>query len=457
MASNLWSRRALLGALSSAPLVRALEKGGKRPNVLFIVSDDMNLHLGCYGHPVKSPNLDALARSGVRFERPYCQYPLCNPSRTSLLTGRRPPHTGIFSNTTWFRTKMPDVVTLPKYFKDNGYVTAQTGKVFHEGLGDLEAWTIGGKPATAEAQARPTKQKMAKGVANMDRIGPLNIAEEDDGDWKVATHGIELLDQLKQQSQPFFLAVGLHHPHAPLTAPKKYFDLYDPSKIKLPADFRPEPEPGPEFRTNYDLYNGRKCSEQQAREAIAAYYACASLMDAQVGRVVDALDRLRLRDNTIIVFWGDNGWHLGEKGFWSKMTLLEPSAAVPLIFSGPGVAKPGTSCPRPVEFLDIYPTLVDICGLPPKKDLEGASLTPLLKNPNAAWDKPAYTFMQKGGYLAGSVRTQRYRYTEWDEQGKVAELYDYDTDPGEDHNLASDPKHKQTVAMMQRLLREKSK
>lgn len=453
MPSNLLSRRALLGALSATPLAHALQKS-KRPNVLFVVSDDMNLHLGCYGHPVKSPNIDALAHVGVRFERPYCQYSLCNPSRTSLLTSRRPPRTGIFENTTWFRRKMPDVVTLPRYFKDNGYITAQAGKIFHEGLGDPDAWTLGGKPVQEEAQRPATPQKQVAGKARMNQVGPGTRAEEDDSDYKIATAGIELLDQVSRKQQPFFVAVGFHHPHAPLIAPKKYFDLYDPSKIELPPDCLPAPPNGPAYRRNYDLFSNGPVSEQQAREAIAAYYACATFMDVQVGRLTQALDRLHLRDNTVVVFWGDNGWHLGEKGMWAKTTLFEPACAVPLIFHVPGIAGNGKSSPRPVEFLDIYPTLVDLCGLPARKDLEGKSLVPLLTNPAAAWDKPAYTFLRKPGFLAGSVRTERYRYTEWNEAGTEAELYDHASDPNEMRNLASDPKQKQTVAQMRELLKQ---
>ena len=449
MLTNL-SRRSLLTTLATAPLVRAAKP---RPNVLFVVSDDMNTHLGCHGAPVKSPHIDALAHSGVRFERAYCQYSLCNPSRTSLLTSRRPPRTGVFENTTWFRKKMPDVVTLPRYFKDNGYITAQTGKIFHEGLGDKDAWTFGGMPPTQQAQQQKSAPDRAKNQAGMNRYGPVDRADEDDSDYKSASRGIDLLEKLKGGEQPFFLAVGFHHPHAPLLAPKKYFDLYDASKIKLPVDFLPAPPNGPGYRPNYDLFPRTQVTEEQARNAIAAYYACISFVDVQIGRLMQAVDRLRLRDNTIVVFWGDNGWHLGEKGMWAKTTLFEPGAHIPLMFAGPGISAVGKPSPRTVEFLDIYPTLVDLCGLPARSDLEGKSLAPLLRNPTAPWDKPAYTYLHHGDFLAGSVRTERYRYTEWDADGKIAELYDYESDPSEMHNLARDPKQQQNVATMKRLLK----
>lgn len=354
------SRRSVLKGLAAAPLA---QKPAKRPNVLFVAADDLNERLGCYGFPVKSPNVDALAGRGVRFERAYCNYPLCNPSRASLLTGKRPPSTRIWENNTWFRRRLPDVVTLPQYFRQNGYVTAMSGKIFHDGLNDDRAWDFGGTPV-AEGGVRRPAGDVKERQARSDRWVAVPGDGQDQGDYKVASSAIELLARFKSR-QPFFLAMGFHKPHAPFIAPKKYFDLYGPASITLPADFAPEPTGNsPSIRSNWDLFSVRKANAELAREAIAAYYACISFIDAQLGRVLEALDRSGQRDNTVIVFFGDNGWHLGQKGLWGKTTLFEPSCRDPLIISAPGVSPAGRASGRVVEFVDIFPTLVDLCGLP---------------------------------------------------------------------------------------------
>jgi uncharacterized sulfatase len=440
------SRRALLAA-AAAPLLRGQRR---KLNVLFLAVDDLNTRLGCYGAPVRSPNIDALARRSLRFDRAYCQYPVCNPTRSSLLTGRRPPTTGVWDNSTWFRDKMPDVVTLPQHFKENGYVTAVTGKIFHGGLDDNKGWTIGGTPLNRQAPRTPAEQVERQQRA--DRWVPVDGNGEDQPDYRTATRAVELLGQLKDK--PFFLAAGFVKPHVPFIAPRKYFDLYDPAKMALPPDFAPEPvSKEPAYRPNFDIFIGRRATPELARQAIAAYHAATSFMDAQLGRVTAELDRLGLRENTAIFFWGDHGFHLGEKGMWSKMTAFEPVARVPLLISIPGAQGNGKVSPRTVEFVDLYPTLVDLCGLPQPSGLEGASLMPLMRNPSAAWDKPAYTFVKRGPLIGVSVRTERYRYTEWDEGRRGSELYDYDTDPREARNLAADPRHAGTAAKMRELAR----
>lgn len=449
MAHALLSRRALFEKVGAAPLSLVLQQPKDRPNVLFVAVDDLNTRLGCYGREVKSPHIDDLARKGVRFERAYCQYPLCNPSRASLLTGRRPPTTQVMENRTWFRKNLPDVVTLPQHFRQNGYTTAQTGKIFHGGLDDDRAWNIGG--AKLNPQTRRNPQQQAERERRADRWIAVEGDGEDQPDYRTATRAIELLEQ--QKGRPFFLAVGFAKPHVPFIAPKKYFDLYDPARIRLPADFAPLPaSAAPSHRPNFDIFIRREASQEQARQAIAAYYASISFMDSQFGRVLGALDRLGLRENTVIVFFGDHGFHLGEKGMWSKMTLFEASVHVPMIFSVPWIRSAGKVCSRPVEFVDIYPTLVELCGLPMPKGLEGKSLAALLKNPAAPWEKPALSFLRRGEVLGVSVRTERFRYTEWDGGRRGSELYDHQNDPGENRNLADDPQHAATAARLKRLL-----
>ena len=443
-----FSRRSLLGGGAAALAAEAFGLKASRLNVLFIAIDDLNNRLGCYGAPVRSPHLDSIARQGVRFDRAYCQYPLCNPTRSSLLSGRRPPTTRIMENQTWFRSTMPDVATLPQHFRRNGYVTAQTGKIFHGGLDDDRAWDIGGTPLR-KSQPRSAADRRA----TADRWAAVDGEGETQADYRTATRAVELLEELSRGQKPFFLAAGFVKPHVPLIAPKKYFDLYDPAKIQLPPDFAPLPVSGGiAYRPNFDLFIQREATPELARQAIAAYYAATSFMDAQVGRVLAALDRLGLRKNTVVLAWGDHGWHLGEKGMWSKQTLFENVARVPLLISAPGYAA-GKASPRTVEFVDIYPTLVELCGLPKAEGLEGASLVPLLRNPAAAWSKPAYTFQKRQNVLGVSVRTERYRYTEWDEGRRGSELYDYQTDPREDKNLAGDPSRASLVAEMKALLR----
>jgi iduronate 2-sulfatase len=423
--------------------------GAARPmNVLFFAVDDLNNHIGTYGRPVKTPHIDGLAKSGVRFDRAYCQYPLCNPSRTSLLTGIRPPRTHVTGNVTWFRETMPDVVTLPQHFRDNGYYTAMSGKIFHDGLNDDKGWVDGSTPLHKQ-----TPRPQAVYAQSADRWQPVD-SEPDQLDYKIASEAIEHLEK-RPPDKPFFIACGFHKPHVPFVAPKKYFDWYDPGDIQLPKDFAGMPTgTGPAYRANFDLFVNREATVPLAHEAIRAYYACASFTDAQLGRVLGALDRLGLRDNTVVVLIADHGWHLGEKGMWSKLTLFEPSTRVPLIISAPKMSA-GKGCSRTVESLDVYPTLVDLCGLKGPSALEGKSLRGLLQDPAGKWDKPAYSFIKRGpapGAASGaSVRTEQFRYTEWSDGG--AELYDYDQDPMESHNLAAEAAQASTVKRMKDMLR----
>lgn len=429
--------------------------------MIVIASDDLRPTLGCYGNNiVKTPNIDKLASRGVKFDRAYTQYPLCNPSRTSLLTGRYPTQTGVMDNELYFRALHPEFVSLPQHFKANGYVTLRSGKIFHGGIDDTDAWTGGGEARNFTGARRPpVNPDSAARTSHSDRIVVLEGDGKTNEDYRMATSAIEFLEKYKDQ--PFFLAIGSAKPHSPPAAPKKFFDLYDAEKIPLPPDFatRPTAPPGfPEISVasrNTDLFIGRDASPAEAREMIRAYYASVSFMDEQVGRVLDALDRLKLREKTIIVFWGDHGYHLGEKGRWSKAySLFEVATRVPLIVVTPG-GKPGVS-PRTVGLLDLYPTLVELCGLPqpyklPSK-LEGHSLISLLRNPQAKWNYPAFSVVRYQGKLGKSVRTERWHYVQWDD-GKAGEmLLDHSNDPLELKNLAADPTYSGTVSEMRKLL-----
>ncbi|MGH9576593.1 MAG: sulfatase, partial [Terriglobales bacterium] len=347
---------------------------------------------------------------------------------------------------------MPDAVSLPEHFRKNGYFTARTGKIFHGSLDDGPSWSEGGEPATGDRPPR-TPQQAAEYRRTSDRWVATE-KEDDQPDFKTASRAIELLEAHKEK--PFFIAVGFNKPHSPLIAPKKYFDLYDAAEIPLPPDFaaRPHALPGaPEIaipRGAVDLFIDRDATAAEAREMIRAYYACVSFVDAQVGRVLAKLDELKLRDRTVIVFWGDHGYHLGEKGKWSKHgSLYEVATRAPLMIHAPGVSANGHAAPRTVESVDIYPTLAELCALPQLAGLEGNSLVPLLKNPAAPWSHPAFSVLPKGK----TVRTERWRYTEWDNGKGSIELYDEQADPHELKNLANEARYAETVTEMKRLLR----
>jgi arylsulfatase A-like enzyme len=401
----------------------------------------MRPDLGCYGHPVvKSPNIDALAKAGIRFDRAYCQYPLCNPSRTSMLTGRHPTTTGVLDNTVYFRTAHPDWVTLPQHFKANGYATLRTGKIFHGGIDDPGSWTEGADAKKKDPAAKVDPKQRQK---QSDRVVVLDGDGEAHGDYRAADRAIEYLRKYKGQA--FFLACGFTKPHSPPTAPRKFLDLYDPAKIALPRSFAPKPTvpegfPARSLTQNGDLFIGRDASEEEARKMTQAYWASISWTDWNVGRVVAELDRLGMRANTVIVFWGDHGYHLGEMGKWSKHgSLFEVGTRVPLVVVMPGAKGNGKVVTKPVQSLDIYPTLCELCGLKVPAGLEGHSLKPLLDDPGAKWDHPAYTVAGNAKRLGVAVRTDRYRYAEWDGGQAGAVLFDEVADPEERKNRADDP------------------
>ena len=393
----------------------------------------------------------------MRFDRAYTQYPLCNPSRTSLLTGRYPTQTGVMDNETWFRAEHPDFVSLPQHFKARGYATLRAGKIFHGGIDDTDAWTEGGEARNFTGARRPPKHQSGR-IAPRNRIASWS--------WRERENRTAITGRRRGRLNIWSGAKTAHSswlsdfakPHSPPAAPKKFFDLYDPAKLRLPPDFAPRPAAPPGFpeisipRRNADLFIGRDASETEAREMIRAYYASVSFMDAQVGRVLDALDRLKLRDKTIIVFWGDHGYHLGEKGKWSKAySLYEVGARVPLIIAAPQM-KAGVSG-RTVQLLDLYPTLVELCGLPRLPGIEGHSLTPLLRNPRAKWSHPAFTVTRFQDKIGKSVRTERWHYVEWDDGKAGAMLFDHSRDPFELKNLADDPAFARQAREMKLLLK----
>ncbi len=444
-----------------------IENRKSLPNVLFIAVDDMNNDLGCFGHPfVKSPGIDRLAERGMRFERAYCQFPLCSPSRSSLLTGLRPDTTRVFDLQYHFRQDLPDVVTLPQMFARNGYYVARVGKMYHygnpgdigtNGLDDRVSWMERFNPAGRDKTALEPDimnytPKRGLGSAMAFLADPTGT-DPQHTDGKVADQTIRLLEEHKDK--PFFIAAGFYKPHCPWVTPKKYFDMYPMDPIALPQITAQTPGDYPALAlasTKPWPYLG--VTPEQARECKRAYYAAISFVDAQIGKVLDAVDRLGLRDNTIIVFWSDHGYHLGEHGLWFKQSCFEESARVPLIISVPGQKTAGQASTRPVELVDLYPTLAELANLAPPEHLEGVSLRPLIEDPKAAWSHPAYTQVQRGGDPGHSVRTERWRYTEWAFGEKGRELYDHDNDPQELHNLAADAKYADVVAQMKALLKQ---
>jgi uncharacterized sulfatase len=446
--------------------VATVHAAATKPNVIFIAVDDMNNDIGCYGSPiVKTPNLDRLAGRGVKFERAYCQFPLCSPSRSSILTGLRPDQTRVFDLKYHFRTGRPDVVTLPQLFMRHGYYAARVGKLFHygnpgeigtSGLDDPTSWKEVFNPAgidKTELEPKVTNFTPTRGLGSAMAVyaDPAG-RDEQHTDGMVATQAIRLIEQ--HRSEPFFLGVGFYKPHTPYIAPKKYFEMYPLETIEvpeIPAGYEKTVPEAALFSTR--PWPNFGVTREQARRSKQGYYATISFVDAQIGRVLDALDRLGLRDNTIIVFWSDHGYSLGTHGLWMKQSCFEDSARAPLIFAGPGVKAGGVS-PRVVEFIDMYPTLADLASLPLVSRLPGASLRPLLAKPDAPWSRPAFTQVERGGFPGRSVRTPRWRYTEWDEGKQGVELYDHDRDPGEMNNLARDASHAAVMTELKALVQQ---
>jgi arylsulfatase A-like enzyme len=473
-------RLSLSGALLLAFTVAVAVVGGgaqwvsaaepDRPNVLFIAVDDLRPELGAYGNAqVKSPSIDRLAREGMTFRRAYVQQALCSPSRTSVMTGMRPDTTRVWDLKTDFRTTVPDAVTLPQLFKRHGYFTRAIGKVYHnrEGLDDALSWSAPSSKPKQPTYALP-ENASAPGVEGT-AFESADVPDETYTDGQVARLAVQALRDLSAGSAPFFLAVGFTRPHLPFVAPKKYWDLYDPAGIALARNpFRPRgaPEyavpPGAELRSYRDIPEG-SIPDDLARRLKHGYYASVSYTDAQIGKLLDELDRLRLRDKTIVVLWGDNGWKLGEHDAWSKHTNTENDVKAPLIVSLPGAQRTGDQTYRLVEFVDIYPTLADLAGLPLPAGLEGTSFQALLGNPGLPWKSAAFSQHPRrvgGRSLMGySMRTTRYRFTVWvdrtdPDRVDAIELYDWSVDRQENDNIANQPAQAATVQRLMAQWRE---
>ncbi len=452
-----------------------------RMNVLFIAADDLRPELHCYGKShIKSPHIDRLARRGMVFERAYCQAAICRASRVSLLTGLRPDRTEIWSNGSrhrHFRDHLPDIVTLPQQFKNHGYHTQDFGKIFHGAFtvrnrwNDPVSWSVPtwlpepryyytekGVRVAREVFARKTK---ATGSDIDDWVNHfvLGLSHEapdvDDDvlqDGQIATRGIQALREIKDR--PFFLALGFLKPHLPFVAPKKYWDLYPSEEVQV-APNRYAPKDAPPFastgwghpRAYTDFPNRGDPPEELVRELTRGYAACVSYVDAQVGRVLDELDRLGLREKTIVVLWGDHGWHLGENHIWGKATNFELSTRSLLIVSDPRMKAAGKKTKALVEFVDIYPTLCELAGLPLPKHLEGTSFAPLLDDPTRPWKTAAFSQFPNKGHMGRSIRTNRYRFTRWTRNNKLGglELYDHKFDPQENVNIANRPENVELV------------
>ncbi len=480
--------------------VIALASGGEdqgRPNVLLIISDDLRPQLGCYGDPVvRSPELDTLALDSLRFDRAYCQAAVCSPSRNSFLSGLRPATTGLYGFGTSIREAMPDVVTLPQHFKSHGYHTSAVGKVFHlysETLlgseDDPASWSrpliLPTRPVWGPEQEVVRHRLIAEAEGRGDRFEHPHdwpranaweapeVADEALQDGEIASIAIDLMRERARSEEPWFLAVGFLKPHLPFVAPKRYWDLYREDELELPLNQVPPIDappfaliPGPD-RLFANVPKSGPIDEAFKRRFLHAYLACISYVDAQVGRVVRALDDLGLRERTVVVFLGDHGYQMGEHGAWgNKHSNYETSTRVPLLVSAPGMTVAGRSTDALVELVDLYPTLADLAGLPIPAMVEGSSFRPLLVKPACPWKKAAFSETLKmrrkaeGGppirLLGTAIRTDRERYVEWvDGEGTVVarELYDHRVDPGENRNIAADPEHAVRIESLSNRLR----
>lgn len=487
-------RRLLLFLSALLPLLSA---SAVQPNVLFIAVDDLRPDLGCYGVAhAKTPNIDRLAARGIVFDKAYCQQAVCSPSRSCLLTGLRPDVTKVWDLVTHYRANVPDCVSLPQHFREHGYHTASLGKIEHHGFEDGRSWSepswyasgqkisvdpndwtkhtvtafAGIESEFANPVSRAEAKKSGNGKAKQGpayEISPKTDDELPDG--ATAAEAVKRLSSLKTTGKPFFLAVGFVKPHLPFVAPKKYWDMHHPDTIPVPAiGTMPVGTPGFVGHTNSELHSFPGVPKENpipadfAKTLRHGYNACISYTDAQVGRLLDALDAQGLADNTIIILWGDHGWQLGEHGLWHKHTNFEIAARSPLLISVPKSAAAGRKCAAPVEFVDVFPTLADLCGLPIPNGLGGMSLKPLLENPAAPMMKPAISQFPKsskehGGQLMGySIRTEDWRCTFWRKRSAAdigfIELYDEKNDPAETVNLADKPEHAALVASLKKHL-----
>ena len=436
----------LIAALmSAATLTSPAVAADSRPDVLFIAVDDLNDWVHQFGgHPqAKTPNIDRLAKRGVTFARAYCAAPLCNPSRAALMSGLLPSTTGVYDNPTDWRKVITKIPTLPMHFMRNGYHVAGAGKIYHDSFRRDSDWN----EYLEHKKRDPQPKRDDRGVGGI-AFAPLDADDSDMQDYESVSYTIDRLNA--RHDKPFFLACGLHKPHMPWNVPRKYYDMFPLDQIVLPrvleTDLDDIPPAGvkiarPQGDHRQILESGRW------KDAVQGYLAAIAFADAMVGRLIDALDRSPNRDNTIVVLWGDHGWHLGEKQHWRKFTLWEEATRAPLIFVAPGVTRPEQVCNRTVDFMSIYPTLTDLCGLSTPSHVQGASFKALLSDPESAWAQPALTTYMFNNH---AVRSEKWRYIRYNDGSE--ELYDEDKDPMEWTNLAGKPELASVKAELARSL-----
>lgn len=438
----------------------------EKPNVLFIAVDDLRPELGCYGHQqIQSPNIDRLAANGLVFVNAYCNVPVCGASRASLLTGIRPTSTRFVGFDAWAEKDAPEAISLPELFLNNGYHTISNGKVFHHLTDIRESWSE--KPWNPAVDSNSFLNYLSDENIQLLKNGqkrgfPYEKADVDDNayfDGQIAAKSIEDLKRLKKEGKPFFLATGFLKPHLPFNAPKKYWDLYPNENIQLPKNyFRPENAPDAaihnfgELRNYYGVPADGPVSDEMAHNLIHGYYACISYTDAQIGRILNALNELGLAENTIVILWGDHGWNLGEHTLWCKHANFKTSLNAPLIVNAPGF-KGNQKSEALVEFVDIFPSLCDLAGLEKPSQLQGQSFVPLLNNPELPWKKAVYSRFVQGE----SVKTKNYLFTEWINKKRetyASMLYDHQKDPNENRNIAIDDQMKDTIQVLHNKLHQ---
>lgn len=440
--------------------------GGRKPNVLFIIADDLNDNMGCYGHPqVKTPNIDKLASEGLLFRRAYTNFPLCGPSRNCFMSGLYPDQTGTHELRALLRDHVPDVTTMSQHFMHNGYVAARVGKIYHydnpmaigtAGHDDPASWNEAINPCGRDKDVEGlihTIDGQRKFGAHLSWLADEG-EDEEHTDGMVAAEAIKLMQKYAAADQPFFLGVGFYKPHTPFVAPKKYFEMYDPSEIIVPqvpeGYFETIPEPARKSLRQHDGQVGM--SDEMRRTVIQAYYATISFLDAQVGKVLQGLDEAGLKDNTIVVFTSDHGYHMGEHDYWQKKTLFENSGRIPLIIVVPEMKSSGRETDAFAEMIDFYPTLSDLAGLRKPRMVSGVSLAPVLAD-SSARVRESVLMQIAGGY---SLLSGNFRYTRWGKGGAdMIELYDHSSDPQELHNLAGNPEKRISIARMDALLDER--
>jgi iduronate 2-sulfatase len=460
----------ILLLFASCSAIKQDTEDEKPMNILFIAVDDLRPELGCYGKTfMHSPNMDALAAEGILFESAYCQQAVCSPSRTSLLTGLRPDATGVYDLTTHFRNTIPNVTTLPQYFKNNGYHTEWWGKIYHANLLDSPSWSIPDRQYDLGSNWRGYALEESNRIAvEGNGRGPAfekaDVPDNAYPDGKVADGAVQSISKLAESDQPFFLAVGFVKPHLPFNAPDKYWDLYDPADINIPQHQAPPLNAPPfaghnsgELRQYAGIPKEGMLSKELSVQLIHGYRACVSYTDALIGRLLAELKRTGLDKNTVVILWGDHGWKLADYGMWAKHTNFEIDTRVPLIVRVPGMKNTGARTSALVEFIDIYPSLCALAGLPVPTHLPGRNFAPLLDDPQREWKQAAFTQYPRGDMMGYSMRTERYRFTKWRKKAQpqevvAHELYDLETDPDALVNIANDPASETIVRELSKLM-----